>query len=83
MSQADELQALRILNRRLLLTIAFASRAIAATVTDAGLFLTDHSRRLIQDFQTQCHIIENTIAQSKEINHDAEQTAKPPNPNAD
>ena len=65
----DENQALSILNRRLILTLGIAQRVLLAMTTEAGLWMSDKTRKLYDDFGNQMKIIERTITQSKEINH--------------
>ena len=69
MTDADITQALRILNRRLILALAIACRAIDWIMKDSGLFLSAQAKTLVQEFYEQYDLIQNTIAHSKEINH--------------
>ena len=67
----DENQAFQILNRRLLLALKLAEKAISQTETEAGMFITPKARGTIEKFREQVRIIENTIKQS-EIMHNGE-----------
>jgi regulator of replication initiation timing len=63
----DTNQALAILNRRMRLTLDFASQAIDIVERDAAMFITPKARAWIEKFREQREKLDHTIAQSKEI----------------
>ena len=63
----DENQALAILNRRMRLTLDFASKAMDIVERDAQMFITPKARKWIEQFREQYGKLSNTISQSKEI----------------
>jgi hypothetical protein len=65
----SENEGLKILNRRLLLTLTLAEKAVARSEKDAMMFITQAGRDTIQKFREQVKQIQNSIAYSKEINH--------------
>ena len=68
-SMFDENQAYQILNRRLLLALKLAEKAITQTETDAVMFITPKARDEIEKFRGQVKAIENTIKQSEIMNN--------------
>lgn len=65
----DENTALKILNRRLLLALTLAEKAVTRSESDAAMFITQPGRDAIQKFREQVAAIRNSIAYSKELNH--------------
>jgi len=63
----DANQALAILNRRMRLTLDFASKAMDIVERDAQMFITPKARKWIEQFREQYGKLSNTISQSKEI----------------
>jgi hypothetical protein len=64
----NENEGLKILNRRLLLTLTLAEKAIDHA-EDAVIFISERGRSAIEKFKEQVKAIQNSIAYSKEINH--------------
>jgi regulator of replication initiation timing len=63
----DENQALRILNRRMVLTLSFASQAMDIVERDAQMFITPKARSWIEKFREQYTKLNAPIARSKLI----------------
>lgn len=70
----DENQALSILNRRLILTLTFAGKAMDIVERDAQMFITPKAREWIKTFREQVTQAEKAKAHSKLMtesrNHD-------------
>jgi len=62
-------EGLKILNRRLLLVLTLAEKAISRTEKDAMMFITQPTRDAVQKFREQVKAIQNSIDYSREINH--------------
>jgi len=73
----DENQALAILNRRMRLTLDFASKAIDIVERDAAMFITPKARKWIEQFREQYSKCRNTIVQSKELTQKESSHANP------
>lgn len=63
----DHNQALEILNRRLILTIGYASQVIEIVEADAGLFITPKARGWIEKFREQYAKLNGARLQSRMI----------------
>lgn len=63
----DENQAYEILNRRLLMAITLAEKAIAQAEADAQMFIKENTRHTIYKFREQVRQLQSTIEHSKEL----------------
>jgi regulator of replication initiation timing len=63
----DENQALSILNRRMRLTLDFATKAMDIVERDAAMFVTPKARKWIEQFREQYTKLDNAILHSKII----------------
>ena len=63
----DDNQALSILNRKLRLTLDLAFTVIALTEKDAGMFITEKTRKRIAEFRDQFNKLDNAKFQSQLI----------------
>jgi regulator of replication initiation timing len=63
----DENQALSILNRRMRLTLDFATKAMDIVERDAAMFVTPKARKWIEKFREQYTKLDNAILHSKII----------------
>jgi regulator of replication initiation timing len=61
----DENQALSIINRRLLLCLDLAQSSVQAMEKDASMFITDKTRKAMQQFFDQLEKTQSAIVQSK------------------
>ena len=64
----DDNQALRILNRRMLLTLEFATKTVDIIEQDAAMFITPKARNWIEKFREQYKKLNTgAFVQSKEL----------------
>ena len=61
----DEHQALTIINRRLRLVMTLAEKIINTVETEAQMFITEKTRRKIEQFREQHQKAKNAIVQSR------------------
>ena len=64
----DENQAYNILNRRLWLALDVAFTVLALTEKDAGMFITEKTRKRIAEFRDQYNKLTDNKALSSELN---------------
>lgn len=66
----DQNEALKILNRRLQLTLTLAEKAIRQVEEDAGMFIKDGTRKSIAQFREQVQKLDTTKTLSQEIHNE-------------
>lgn len=63
----DENQAYEILNRRLIMALTLAEKAIQQTEADAQMLLKENTRHTIYKFREQVRQLQSTLEHSKEL----------------
>ncbi len=66
---SNENEAMKILQRRFILALQLAEKAINAVEADASMFIKDTTRRTIAQFQEQYAKTQTTITITQEINN--------------
>lgn len=69
----DENQAYRIRNRKLLLALTLAEKALAAVENDAAMFITPKTRKTIEQFRELDRQIQAVKSGSVELNQNSDE----------